>query len=762
MGSYRPTYIKGMQTGLVQERQNFILPDDAYPVLENAYVWRERIKRKQGSSLLGRLRRVLTAQALGNADGAGNFTGNLRTIFSLQVNAEIQPGSVVVRDAGSVHVFSDNSLGVLVGVPSGSGTINYSTTAIIITGATPGSALTIAFNYYPELPVMGIRTREISTLNNEMTVVWDTRYAYRFVGGGYQEFVPGTVWTGSDSDFFWTTNYWQSPPPANNRLFWATNFSGPLGDPIRYTDSAGSGSVWIDFAPIIDAAGNRLEQCLAMLPYRARMVVFNTYEGMSLAASVPYPQRIRWSAIGNPISDTSAIFPGGTVNANAWRQDIRGQGGYLDIPTTEEIISVGFVRDNLVIYCERSTWQLRYTGRTISPFQIEKVNSELGAESTFSVIQFDTSLVGIGDKGVVECDSFKSQRIDIKIPDLVFSFNNENAGPERVCGIRDFVNRLAYWMYPYDTGTGTDITYPNRRLVYNYENDSWAIFNDSFTSIGTFQPQTGITWQNAHLSWQNAKFPWASRNPLIPTIIAGNQQGYVEYLNAQVTNDVSLSIHNITGQTSLPTIINSPNHNLETGQIISIRDIPAATPFANLNNGKFYVQYIDANNFYLYVYNPVTDDFLTPQTDPPGVYIGGGQIAIRDNFTIESKKFNFADQGQNIQMGYLDILMDKTDDGAISLKVYLNYSQSQAINLPPENSDPDSFFNVAIPTTNSNLTSLAGTKYWQRVYCPVRGNFITIVYTLSNAQMVGNEQESDVQIDSQILWTRPAGRLSNF
>ena len=58
--SYKPLSVKGNATGLVQNREDFILPDDAYPVLENAYVWRERIKRKQGWQLLGRLSRTFT------------------------------------------------------------------------------------------------------------------------------------------------------------------------------------------------------------------------------------------------------------------------------------------------------------------------------------------------------------------------------------------------------------------------------------------------------------------------------------------------------------------------------------------------------------------------------------------------------------------------------------------------------------------------------------------------------------------------------
>jgi len=765
MPSLSPLYISGNETGLVEDRQQFILPADAYPILENAYVWREQLKRKQGCKILGRLRRVFTAVSLGNS-GASPWSFNLYSTMSPAVvpetNAQIEPGSVSITinvtliDQGDGTLQTNPVSGV-------TGTINYISGDVVITGASAGVASTVNMAYFPTLPVMGLLTRDLAASNNEMCLAFDTKYAYAFTGSGWQEFIPGTTWTGFDFNFFWGTNYWNL---GTQKLFWVTNFSGLSGDPIRYTD----GSNWIDFGAssatgtgLISTAPNIfLNQCLCLVPFRGRLVAFNTYEGTTLGTSTQYPQRIRWAAIGNPLTIDSVGPPATT---GAWRDDIPGRGGYLDIPTTENIVSVGFVRDNLVVFCERSTWQLRYTGRSISPFQIEKVNTELGCESTFSSVQFDTSVIAVGDKGIVECDSYKSERIDIKIPDLVFHFNNNANGPNRVYGIRDFQKRLAFWTYPYQDIQKLSDVYPNRRLVYNYENDSWAIFIDSFTCFGTFQAQSGRRWQDYTQEnvdeWQNQNVPWISNPALFPSIVAGNQQGYVLFIDQNVKNDVSLSIKGITGNITTPTSIFCPSHNLETDQIIQIENIPTGD-FSSLNQGIFSIVRVDNDNFLLYKYSTETKSFSNSQLNASGTYIGGGEIAVLDNFRIVSKKFNFLEQGQTVLLSFIDILMNTTTAGGISMNAYIDYNNNSPVNTWPQNSfdsssqNSDEFFNTTIPTILPG--GMPSSKLWQRVYCAVRGSFITIEYTLSDAQMIGAEQASDVQIDAQILWMRPAGR----
>lgn len=805
MAGYSPLRIVGNKTGLVQEREEFILPNDAYPVLQNAYIWRERILRKQGYRLVGRLQRSVTVS---NALTSGSL--NLITALSLESTSSIVPGSINLTGSVDGTTYTDpGGTGTLTatGGSGTGGTINYATGVISINSGA-GETLSGTIQYYPGLPVMGIRIEESPDSANDATIIFDQKYAYKFntSTNTYAEFIPGTTWNAngngvSSTDFFWSTNYWVSatvipgtmipffPGSTGIKLFWVTNNSGAEStpDPIRITD----GTTWVNFTPPnfgqIDAT-NFLVQCLALLPFRGRMLAFNTYEGPALSGATNYYNRIRWSTIGNPFIPYTAAAPPNTPAKGSWRDDIRGQGGFLDIPINEDIISVGFVRDNLVIYCERSTWQLRYTGKSIAPFQIEKVNSELGAQGPFSTVQFDTSLVGIGDKGIVECDSYRSELIDIKIPDFVYYFQGSSSTNEstyRVHGIRDFEKRLAYWTIPlqslYDGNlSASNQIFPNTRLVYNYENDSWALFSDSLTVLGTYQPlEPSLSWLEIPQTWLEWPYPWINQPGGVPLIIGGNQQGFIEQLDGLDTNDVSLFISGLTQGTTVQ--VTSPNHNMKTPSnyynidfVIGISGIPSGTPFSSLNGGIYAIEVIDANNFYIFGYDSEDNVFDVDITaTPSGTYIGGGLINIAENFYVNSKKFNFLDEGQNIQLGYIDLLMTSGSNSiaAIALNVFLNYDTLNPSNAYPNNlinigSDPDTaddFFNTVIPTTPSSYAvAPQGTKFWQRVYCATRANFLTLQYTFTNAQMASAAQQSTVQIDAQVLWVRKAGRMTSI
>lgn len=772
MAGYAPLKITGNATGLVQERENFLLPNDAYPVLTNAYVWRERIRRKQGYQILGRLQRNI-----GTTDGAGNLTVTINPQPIQSGIASFTVGTAVFTDPGGASPVTLLNNGI------GTATLNRTTGQLVVSGSNAATAV----QYFPGLPVMGICKQELQNSANDQTVFFDQNYAYIFNGTTqkFQEFISGTTWNAaalgvSGTDFFFSTNYWTSDGinfgTSGKKLFWVTNGSGGEasgGDPPRITD----GTTWLSFTSGTWSqinTTNTLFNWLTMLPFRGRMVVFNTYEGTTAGgagSAMQFSNRIRWSTIGNPFVSFSA----GPPAVGSWRDDIRGQGGYLDIPTSEDIIAVGFVRDNLVIFCERSTWQLRYTGRSISPFQIERVNSELGSESTFSAVQFDTSLVGIGDKGIVECDSYKSERIDIKIPNFVDKFNSLNNGVARVQGVRDFSNRLAYWTIPliqfYPDVPNSNWIFPTARLLYNYENDSWAIFNDSLTTLGTFQLLSSPTWLQIQDTWIEYDKTWLDDNAEDFVIVGGNQQGFVERLDKNTVNDPSLFISNIVTSGGNPTVITSPNHNMQSGFVIGISGIPATTPGSDLNGGVYAVNVLDQNTFNLLSFN-ATDNLFDIEvfSSIAGSYQGSGLINIRENFSIISKKFNFLDEGQNIQLGYIDILMQAIANGQISLNVYLDYDDQNPSNTLPFNqlinSSPvvaDGFFNATIPTSPSTYAVASlGTKFWQRVFCPSRANFLTLQYTFSNAQMAGQPQQLDVQIDAQVLWIRKAGRMTQL
>src|ERR1700743_1442391 len=271
--------------GLTQDRKPALLSNEAYSELSNAYIFRERTKKRDGEVSIGRLRRVFTTLSIGNSS-ASPWSFNIYTKLSItpETNAEIQPGSVVIDIATLATVFADQGNGILTNsTPGNSGTINYMTgDVVLITTVGAGHATTISVNYFPALPVMGILRREVSTLGIDATIFFDTVYAYQYLNG-FQELSPGTTSAGTNTDFFWDANF--QGVTSDLRYFFVTNNNITLGsatpyDPIRYFNN----SNWITFQPVLadnppSASQTKLYQSLILIPYYGRLLALNTWEG---------------------------------------------------------------------------------------------------------------------------------------------------------------------------------------------------------------------------------------------------------------------------------------------------------------------------------------------------------------------------------------------------------------------------------------------------------------------------------------------------
>jgi hypothetical protein len=227
--------------GLINNRIPTFIDNDSFPTLINSYQWRGRVKRKRGTSFLNRLQRYFNSSSLSYSATSSitlsSGAANILTGFSLQSNGNIIPGTVTIVDTSASVTYTDPAMnGTLSGSPSGSGTINYASGAITIVGG-GSDTITATFNYYPDLPVLGLEDFVISSQAYPGTIAFDKTYSYNILTSfpytiydvsfyknlataAYSGYVQKTNWTpttwnGQDYQQFWTVNY--------QGALWATN-----------------------------------------------------------------------------------------------------------------------------------------------------------------------------------------------------------------------------------------------------------------------------------------------------------------------------------------------------------------------------------------------------------------------------------------------------------------------------------------------------------------------------------------------------------
>jgi hypothetical protein len=436
-------------------------------------------------------------------------------------------------------------------------------------------------------------------------------------------------------------------------------------------------------------AGTTLFSARILIPYYGRLVALNTWEGQTVGSSVNLFSRARFSQIGNPVQE------------DAWRSDVFGKGGFVDAPTNEEIISAIFYKNTLIVFFEKSTWRLQYLGEYGIPFVWERISSDFGSESTFSTVLFDTGVLAVGDRAIVGSSAGDVQRIDLQIPDQVYDFRNSDNGPKRVYGIRDFKKELVYWAYPENNSLQLPTQYfPNKSIVYNYRNNTYAYFRNTVTAYGNYQSPANITWDRLDVFWDDYNVFWDDEQQEgMPLIASGNQQGFCHFygyddtvagLNSTMTtiDQESLCITNVTvGATTVLEII---NHNLASDEFIYVKGLiyinGSVAGSTNLNDRIYRVQVIDKDNVTLFLWSPTNQAFYSNfTTTNVGTYFGGGVAALFPNINIQTKDFNPAkiNSGENIKTSYIDFLFDASSPSPINIQMIMNTTANAKGNVVP-------------------------------------------------------------------------------
>jgi hypothetical protein len=861
-----PLFIGPEELGIQNNLKPFMVPEKAFADLLNTLTFRGRVQRKNGYSLVGRLKLAarkagfvagtftLSTTAIGGSYSNANILADSGVgIAAVLSGARLVPGTLTIT-VGAVTYTDPNSNGVLLGNPiANTGTINYATGKLDLTFSPAlgiATNVVIAFSIYPALPVMNIEQHILKSANSQQSIFFDTVYAYQYNTGTFSELPSAmpTQWHGTDTNFFCTTNFQQDQP--GNRYFWEVNnnptfnvsavtlfaaaAAGPpstvqvtaagnsfaVGDAVTFVGLVGAGLGNNGFTGIVTVAGNPFTvsnnagstfvngavtqgvalvgdslryyqtfptltwiytypltniptavippsiviNALLVIPYKDSLVLLNTWEvddPVVNTTATNYAARARWSQTFNA---TDVI--------NGWVTTERGRGGFADAPTSERIVDCGFVKDVLIVYFERSTWQLFYTGNKISPFEWQRINSELGSDSTVGSVVFDNGLMEIGSVGLHVCNGQTCQRIDLTIPDEVFQIHNNATGSQRTCGFRDYFMECVYFSYADSQPNTSDPAnrfYPNKIMCYNYRNETFSFFDDHVTAWGEFNPTNNLAWQDLNIfPWQAWNVPWNAGNIQqgFPETVFGNQQGFIEILESeQSSNGQSLYVDAITADAIITNgaLITSPNHNLSVGQYVRFSNILGTGTVVNLNNTSFEVlrvgsdlaQTNGANQFAISV-DPATIS---------GTYLGAGLITVLTNVSLTTKMFTpYWLHGKRFTLNYIDILFDRTSAGEMTVDIYNDFSNTNSMTTDVTTGSSLGTPQIATYAEGTNLPyysfTTTGAQIWKRFYTDSMGSTFQIKLSMNDLEMRTPEiNNSDFAMHAMVFFFDEAGEF---
>lgn len=431
MAGFTPYFVGNLRLGTELGVQPWLLPQDAFTKLENCHMYRGVLRKRLGMELFGTMTHQVTDEAVG-ALGTDQYTGTLSEIPLLA-------GTVVFTD-GTLEA-TDDGVGEFTG--DATGTINYTTGDYDITfSGNTTDAVVVSYEFPVALPIVGIEPYHDSQTGVSELIVVNTRRAaiYDETSSRFLPIDDSDIWTGTSANLIWGANY-------QDRLFLTNNL-----DRVKSYDGTNITDLLMD---IDGDTFNEVDTCLMLFQYKERLVVLSTKED-----GVFYPQRARWCVAGDP---------------DDWSND-----GFVDCPTHETIVCADFIKDDLVVFFQQSTWRLRYTGDADLPFRWESVLGYGGSYGPYSGFVYESKFGAVGETSITETDGVEVHSVDTSVPDAVVNmdatlFNRIYALP---------IPELQQVLISYPTVGATE---NDKTLVFNYRDKCWSEYDYGFNCYGYYK-----------------------------------------------------------------------------------------------------------------------------------------------------------------------------------------------------------------------------------------------------------------------------------
>lgn len=527
------------------------------------------------------------------------------------------------------------------------------------------------------------------------------------------------------------------------------------GDPTAGTGlPTGTGLGWVNFAPPLTAATVSIDNtpaalyylvgALAILPYKDRLLFFGPYIQSSSGNAILLQDTVIWSWNGTPYY-SSLVPTGQTSNVKAYYVDQTGLGGWLSAGIEQAIVTITNNEDVLLIGFNQRQTRFVYTGNDLQPFLFFSINSELGSSATFSGVTIDRGGITLGRRGIVLTTQQSAQRIDLQIPDSVFQVQALNNGAQRVNAVRDYFREWIYFAYPLASSLWK---FPTQTFLWNYRDDTWAVFYENFTTHGTFRFQNKNTWASIgqkFKTWAQWREPWnsGSTQPLFPSIIGGNPQGYVlvkgqgtgegisgtilgisnsngasqiSSINACVNpgdylyfqGAISTTQATITGISNATQAVVAAVNTFSAGQWVLFTEVAGMTQINGRSaqivsaTGANFTINLDTTSFSAYTsgglatfmplqntvgkvvsINVSGNSFVVDIPFVSATYNGLGQFVRLSQPLLQTKQFPmYWDQGRQVILKAQKYLMDFTPNGQITVNIYLSTDPDDAWNDP--------------------------------------------------------------------------------